>query len=845
MSDFDDIRKRTHISDLDENERKAWHDKFVKAGGKDVGEEKKKKSIQIDRNAQRAMSERVNRRRERRREEYDERDRNKKTPSSSQKPAEESVLSKFFFKISLYFEGVFAGATDSSGAFINPKVLKYIERNVLEDLKVSDAFVGAILFPTGENEEDASRKREVVLAMFKNTVNYELLERFRAMYSETLYEELLKEYRRNRNVSVSIESKRKTIIALFKGIYILRHEYKALEDAIDKGLEAYKSLGAADKSIGSQRKSIIKRVMDALFYNVYDKFFIYIKHYAKRDFRLNEKSHVKALENFIEMKDEDYVGYYTKQRIVIEKLEEEKNEVEESKKEKKEKKTPSIDDSTKNGIELISSLVKFKHSDNETNEFASLEETDKIFRIKCVLDIFEREYSLALTTNKIKYDIYGGGSKKKNYSSSFNEAYAEVSDIENRIEKYAHEFFDIKKLEKDTTMRYETRLQRLQRERANCSNEARGTKAALISYLRKIYTLLTPLATDEDVLKSAILNPDEILEFESALHGKKRLSGLSVRDALKQTHDFLSGFLYMISEGSLSGAGLLIEEGASDIVDEEDTEEGDEKSDSEERDFDEKKEKTKLETPSHLKKEANNMIAFYNEKKYDEAKNLAVALLEDAEGFDALLIKASTVLMSIHHKKSEYAEVVKIYEEHKDILEEDKVCRAVYAKAKESLEETGDAQSETIKEILSVVSKVEYELRQIIMRAYSSLGEAGLIERLSKDEVGKKIVTALTSAKQKSGKKSELLSYANLEILLSSLVRSRQDLLSSLEGNEKIKVAEAVESLLKTLRANEIKALSHKSKIKSLNEEEASSFKDKAHKVYEKTREIKKILSIV
>ena len=87
---------------------------------------------------------------------------------------------------------------------------------------------------------------------------------------------------------------------------------------------------------------------------------------------------------------------------------------------------------------------------------------------------------------------------------------------------------------------------------------------------------------DKDEREKIIGNPNDILTFFTDIGYKKRVQGYNVLKALTEAYYFVSGFNFLINEGELSGAGLLIDKEDSDmeIKDNKDSKEEEIKSDS-------------------------------------------------------------------------------------------------------------------------------------------------------------------------------------------------------------------------------------------------------------------------
>ena len=127
-----------------------------------------------------------------------------------------------------------------------------------------------------------------------------------------------------------------------------------------------------------------------------------------------------------------------------------------------------------------------------------------------------------------------------------------------------------------------------------------------MSIINSFKKKLDKLLLDKEEREKIIANPNDILTlFADIGNHKKRVQGYNVLKALTEAYYFISGFNYLITEGELSGAGILIDK-AEEII-EENKEEKDDKEDKKEEEIKENNEDdNEVNNTEENEKEINN-----------------------------------------------------------------------------------------------------------------------------------------------------------------------------------------------------------------------------------------------
>ena len=588
MGDIEKTRDRLKLDDIGEDDRRDLFNKFVDAGG-EVLSDRKKTSQNITNNS-------INKNTFVNTNTSSHSDiKPKKESSFTNKQTASEIVEKtknnemapiikkdkpIFYNTKLWFRAFTSGVITFFGGKIHPKFLNFIDKNVISALLEMDTLMFNSLNPMGINDADSKNKRDKIISRFATDLeDLELLERIKDLYDEKVYRNLLRQYKDlvSPVIAVNYINELKN---MFRPLYVLHLYASRIKLVGEKAMMAYAVVDNMSKGIANSRISAFKKAVDLIYLKYYPKLLILLQYASKEILETMDD-----FNKFLDIKDSDILGYYTKLKLANQKLNESK--IEEAKenigKKEEEEKLNKIESI---GVKLIEKYVSFKKPDNdikyETDPFYTVAENDKIYRIKVLIDFLDREYSILFVSNKVKYNSIYDNLVRTDYKSDFNNIFLSLSDINSRFNEYSDICKNILKIEQDEAMRFEQRVSMLSErngQRAYIAKNLKSTVASIISPFKK---KLDKLLLDKDEREKIIGNPNDILTFFTDIGYKKRVQGYNVLKALTEAYYFVSGFNFLINEGELSGAGLLIDKEDSDmkIKDNKDSKEEEIKSDS-------------------------------------------------------------------------------------------------------------------------------------------------------------------------------------------------------------------------------------------------------------------------
>ncbi|PTY41326.1 hypothetical protein [Brachyspira hampsonii] len=565
MGDIDNTRDRLKLDELNKDARKDLFNKFVDAGGEVVADKKRDNNILVgsSKKSQNTLVGGNNNKNSKGSNnsstKSDSKDKNSKT-SSAAGTAQNKKNNGLFFNIKLWFNALSSGVITLMGGNVNPKFLNFIDKNVISALLEMDTLIFNALNPSEASDIDAKAKHEKVISQFAKTLDdLELLERIKDQYNENVYKNFLRPYK-ELNSTVIAESYVKEIKAMFRPLYILHTYSSRIKLAGEKAMFAYAMVDNISKGIVNSRISAFKRAVDLIYSKYYPKLLSLLQYASKESLE-----NINDFNRYLNITEEDILGYYTKLRKEKEKLQATKiEEAKENIGKKKDNEEEKLGKVEAIGVKLIEKCVSFKKSDNnieyEADPFFVVPVKDKIYRIKVLIDFLDREYSAVFVSNKVKYNLVYDNQVRTDYKNDFNNIFLSLSDTNSRLNEYSELCRTINKVEEDKTMRFEQRVSMLSDKNGQRSYLAKNLRNTFISIISPFKKKLDKLLLDKEERERIIENPNDILTFSAEIgKSKKRIQGYNVMKALTEAYYFISGFNYLITQGELSGSGILIE----------------------------------------------------------------------------------------------------------------------------------------------------------------------------------------------------------------------------------------------------------------------------------------------
>jgi hypothetical protein len=554
--DFDKIRKKTGIDKLASDERKKLFEEFVEHGGK-VTEEKKHPFGTILRSSQRTHRPGHPQKTEEQKPETQnalQAGMKKGIAAGNAKEKKKRKKKKLRDFITVYIRGLMLNVFTLSGSRFTEAFVLFVQKHIKEsllDLKVTiDSFLH------GEN----SIKKEILhLSTAENSTYYEFLVRMGNLYNEEEFTLILNA------VSVRTVPKKASIDifkSFFKRLYILGQYSDLCKLYMDKSLDLQLKKKLLNADMAPAMRAQLKKDINTIISDFLLKLHIIICRIDRTYYPLFSQK----LDDFLEMTDQDRIGYITakERKRRLEELKQQKEYLRQQRFyergfDKEEIKVPKH---VARGFDLMNSVLDGLEKQREKREndpVFLMDQKDKMFKSIVFFEDFDDQYSFILTTSKIAFNIDYREQKKVDIKRDLSNAYLLFSEAREEVKNYMDLMKETKKTEENlrlTEHQKQMSLETLAKKRSVSSKSAR---VRIAEVMKTIESSLSLVISDYNTTKRILQNPDGVLLFDPHIDGIKRLHGKKIIEAIIESFLYASSFAFLLNFGELAGSGLFIE----------------------------------------------------------------------------------------------------------------------------------------------------------------------------------------------------------------------------------------------------------------------------------------------
>lgn len=545
MSRIDKTRDNLKVESLDNNQRKELFTKFVKAGGQ-VVHEKRPKTIKIDRNKQRELQQRLDahhaQAKIRPTESVQAFSRQNKP---AQKQSDANGMHILFSRIRLFFMGV----SSFSGI--------YFKRKFLELFKVefNPAMIELQMIFLDLFKQKPIIGHQIVDQLDNlRPLYYELIEMTADIYSPAVSVQMIGKYSSMPTNKYHVFDNRVPVLEYFKRLYVLHQHVDLINFAFDRAIELQEKMERGKSSVYAAKRKKVKNSLYIIFNKMFPRLYWLFNLMQGEIIELTE---IKRIDDILGIKSHMRPGTRTANQISSRfndfKPEPKKEEKVEPAVEQK-KAEPVLPDEVKKGFELMRT-IDYKRLRNEliTDDLLlSISDTDKIMTTYLLFLEFDREYSFVLTTYKIKFTPAYSIRGKSDYRMRLTDLYNKLRPCIDGLKLY-FEAFDIyekaradKPTSNDQYFKYAQHLTELERQKKTAGTTARNV---IISVMDNLTDEFHTLIEDMDFKHEIVLNPQDLIEFDSALERDRKLNGKKVYECIILANAFASAFSYRLSPG--------------------------------------------------------------------------------------------------------------------------------------------------------------------------------------------------------------------------------------------------------------------------------------------------------
>jgi len=551
--DMDDTRRKLGINGMENTEKKELFQKFREHGGEVIDDTPPPKHQMFDKEKQKEFL------KKKQGTTYNEdRDLHSSIKLTGRKAGFRHRFSLFFQKIRLYFASTIQNVMDSSGHYLSPKffsLLKTDGQNKLLDMQL-------LLTPLIHSSQEMRQQIQLGLSRL-GTYHYELLVRMGELYTEREFREILARYNVNVRARVTPRSIGEPLRDMYKKFYILRNFSQSCKAALSAALEIQADVEGKEKIALKRNIDHAKKDISFIMGTLIPKLHLAILNILKCYYKTGNKN----LEEFLGITYEDSIGFLTEKLVAeMKKAKTKEQQVFNQQKkeiiqEKNEIKVDTLPNPVKEGLILMKELETDKNSMelSKDSTLYYIDRDDKMFFTEILFREMDQEYSFILTSNQIRLNVDYHEGKKVDLRQELSDLYIEFNHIREQVDEYnksARENFDIEKSPQYTLMQKSKLLHSLSINITKTSRQVRDRFGKLMSRMENILKLLLNDFNNE---KRILENPEDKINFDMNLSGRKKMEDTSVLDCLVMTFYFVSALRYRLLIGDLAGLGAKIE----------------------------------------------------------------------------------------------------------------------------------------------------------------------------------------------------------------------------------------------------------------------------------------------
>ncbi|URA10558.1 hypothetical protein [Thermospira aquatica] len=552
---IDDIRQRLKMKELSESEKKQLFQKFIDAGGE---------VIDLDAQERRALKKTVRTVSREREQRIAELEKAEKKISRAKKTEESNPVSQWIELTAARITCVLLGLIRWNGrqlkeSFVN--FLLYDFQNTLLQIKM---ILASLLY---QDKAITAEIRQMMLADSAFPFGYELIYRLDKLYEEE-YFKFLSEHKMDPE---SLFENLEVLKAIYRNLFVIQNYQTSLKLAVEKALLKEGEIRRLNSRITEQNIKSLFMAIDMIYEKVADRFYTLME-YA---YRLERQKKKITFRDFLGMKPEDVLGYYTDQW----KEEMQKAMQEAAKKQVSEQGSSgflfaeeenavaknvleSLNEYIQKGISFINERIHWREKlmeyESNRNPKAVYTVNDKIFLVEHLLELYESEFSFLFTSTRVQFNYLLVDGKRLDMKKELVDLYYKTMPLRDRFNEYLRILKEIRSVEKEaflSVVEKSSRLNQLSIQRSQVSRQIRRDLRDIFEqYSGKWLFILSRTENESPVIQ----NMSEVLKFDRKLEGERWSNGRTIREAVEMAYS-LADTIHFLLLGELGGNSLLIE----------------------------------------------------------------------------------------------------------------------------------------------------------------------------------------------------------------------------------------------------------------------------------------------
>lgn len=195
-------------------------------------------------------------------------------------------------------------------------------------------------------------------------------------------------------------------------------------------------------------------------------------------------------------------------------------------------------------------------------EWKVLDNRDKVFLAYLFFKEFEDEYSLILTSAKVRLNASYAGGMKTDYRQQLADAFAEGRSIHDQFRKYLQETAEYKRAVSDPVAHsnYVEHAKRVQLVEARRGGAGRQIRVLIKDVMARIASNMSVIIEDLKQNGQIVANPEEFFRFDVQTTQQKKLEGKRIKNCFSETYSYALALKLRLESGDLFGGVIEMSE---------------------------------------------------------------------------------------------------------------------------------------------------------------------------------------------------------------------------------------------------------------------------------------------
>lgn len=216
------------------------------------------------------------------------------------------------------------------------------------------------------------------------------------------------------------------------------------------------------------------------------------------------------------------------------------------------------------GMNLMSqvSIENARRKHDMRGEWKVLDNRDKVFLSYLFFKEFEDEYSLILTSAKVRLNASYAGGMKTDYRQKLADVFAEGRSVHEQFRKYVQETAEYKRAASDPVAHsnYVEHAKRVQLVEGRRGGAGRLIRNQIKDVMSRICTNLSVIIEDLQNNGQIVANPEEFFRFDVQTTVQKKLEGKRIKNCFSETFSYAVALKQRLESGDLFGGVIDMSE---------------------------------------------------------------------------------------------------------------------------------------------------------------------------------------------------------------------------------------------------------------------------------------------